>query len=319
MCRWLLILALLAVTGTAWGQPTAMDRTTAAWNASVAAERSVAQLAAKRSALAARFQTELAAVDRLKKARGWRRDRDLREKLSEAEGLGRQLETATADLFRAQLQLDTARRTLVIAIDAELAAGPAAPRKMQLDRARAQVLPQTKRAHKIVLPSTQIDPLADPAELIEQAKLLRQSEAELQKQIKGLEIQARELDRIAALRKHNERTREMDRRDDNSSRKSPGSGTGRTAIADADSPLPEAPPDGPTETGGNPMFEMDSTIVLVEIVDQPTIDSLKSAQRSGDPKARAEALRKAREGVMKKAEQMRKAAQEAETRARQKR
>jgi hypothetical protein len=315
--RWVVVLVLLAVSLTAWAQPTQMDKTTAAWNAAVAAERNLAQLAQKRSTLAARFQTELRAVDRLKNSpRSWRRDKELRDKLSEANEIGRQLESATADLGKAQKLVDNARKTLVAAIDAELATSPATARKTQLAKARAQVLPQSRRAHRIVLPSTQIDPLADPAELIEQARLLRQSEAELQKQIQGLEIQAKELERVAQLRKHNERTREMDRRDDNSSRKGPGNGTGRTAEATADN-SPEGPAPPPTEPTSNPMFEMDSTIVLVEIVDQPTIDSLRNAQRSGDPKQRAEALRRAREGVIKKADQMRAAAKQAEDRAKQ--
>ena len=317
MLRWVLVLLVALSAVPAGAQPTQMDKTTAAWNASVAAERNLAQLAQKRTVLAARFQTELRAVDRLKNSpRSWRRDKELRDKLSEANEIGRQLEAVTSDLGKAQKLVESARKTLVAAIDTELATSPTEPRRVQLNKARAQVLPQSRRAHRIVLPSTQIDPLADPAELLEQARLLRQSEAELQKQIQGLEIQAKELERVALLRKHNERTREMDRRDDNSSRKGPSSGTGRTAEATADN-SPEGPAPPPTEPTSNPMFEMDSTIVLVEIVDQPTIDSLRNAQRSGDPKQRAEALKRAREAVIKKADQMRAAAKQAEDRAKQ--
>jgi hypothetical protein len=313
MLRWFLVLVLAVVSTTAQAQaPTLLERTTQAWNASVSAERRVAQLAAQRTALVTRWQTELAAVDRLKQSRSWNRDRQLREKLSETNELGKQLETLTAELGRAQGQLAFARRTLVAAIDTELAAGPNTARTAQLQKARAQVSPSiaSAKAHRIVLPALKIDPLADPEELEQQAKALRESELELQKQIKGLELQTKELERVAMLHKHNNRTREMDRRDDNSSRKTANGGDRGTGAA--------APEDaGPNPTTDGMMFEMDITIVLVEIVDQPTIDSLKSAQRSGDPKARAEALKRAREGALKKAAQMRSVAKQAEDKAKQ--
>jgi hypothetical protein len=313
MLRWILVLVVLvSAVPAGWAQaPTLVDKTTQAWNASASAEKRVAHLSAQRAALGVRWQTELAAVDRLKRSRSWNRERELPKKLSEANELGKQLEAVTSDLRRAQAQLAFARRTLVVAIDTELAAGPNTPRKTQLEKARAQVMPQLPKAQRIVMPQLRIDPLADPAELEEQAKALRESELELQKQIQSLDIHAKDLDRVAMLRKHQDRTREMDRRDDNSSRKNPSGGNDRTtAVGDAEAIPP--PTDGP-----NPMFEMDVTIVLVEIVDQPTIDSLKSAQRSGDPKARAEALKRAREGAIKKAAQMRAVAKQAEDKARQ--
>lgn len=320
--RWLLVLVLVAgvcPTSTAWAE-SLLDKTTVAWNAALAAEARVSQLATQRSSLAKRWQDELKAVDRLKNApRSWRRDAELREKLSEANEVGTQLERVTADLARAQTQLANARRAVVAAIDTELAAGPSAPRKAQLARARAQVMPQNRKARRIVLPDSKIDPHADPEELDQQAAALREAEAELQKQIKGLETQAKELERIAMLRKQHDRTKEMDQRDDNSSRKNPNGtgGRGGTAAEATDNPAEPSPTD-PGGGGGPPAnFEMDAQITLAEVVDPATIDSLKSSERSGDPSKRAVVAKQTRDAVAKKLEQLRAQRKKVEERAKQ--
>ncbi|HEU0032279.1 MAG TPA: hypothetical protein VFQ53_16725 [Kofleriaceae bacterium] len=307
MCRWLLVLCLaVATSATVWAQPAppALVQTTQAWNASVAAERRVSQLAAQRGALNQRYQDELDTIDRLKNQKAsWRRDRELRDQMSEANETAKQLAAVTGELGRAQTQLATARRNLVAAIDAELATNPPAARRARLDQARAQVMPQTKsKVHRIVLPDMKIDPLADPEELDQQAAALRDAETALQAQIKGLEVQSSELERIAMIRQQHERTAEMDRREDNSSRRTQPTGGGRTAAESlGDRPSPQSP----DSSGPPPSFEMDLSIALAEVIDPSTIDSLNQAQRSGDPARRAAAAKQARDAVVKKLEQLR--------------
>ncbi len=323
MRPWVLALVLSAASvapvGRAWAQPAGLvESTTRAYNSSSAAERRVADLAAQRNTLAQRYEDELRSIDRLKNQRAsWRRDRELRDQLSEANESAKKLASVTSDLAAAQTQLASARRVLISAIDAELAANPAATRKAQLDTARAQIMPTRRAAHRIVLPDLQIDPLADPEELDQQAAALRASEAELARQIGGLDTQAKELDRVAMLRKQHDRTNEMDRREDNTSRRntpaSGGRGGSPEAVADSGGP------DGrPGEAGAPPpSFEAEASVVLAEVVDTSTLDSLDRAQRSGDPKQRAEAAKRARDAVAAKLDLLRIKRAQIEQRAKQ--
>jgi hypothetical protein len=188
MLRWILMFVLAVASATGWAQSgsgSLMDQTTQAWNVSAAAEQALTSANRLRIDLNAKFQVELEAIKRLKNSpRSWRRDRELKDKLSDTDALARKLETATGDVRRATEQLAAARRKLIVAIDAELASKPAAPRRAQLDQARAQVAPQSRKATRIVLPDMQIDPLADPEDLDQQAAI-KNAEIELQNQIRG--------------------------------------------------------------------------------------------------------------------------------------
>jgi hypothetical protein len=165
-----------------------------------------------------------------------------------------------------------------------------------------------------VLPDMQIDPLADPEDLDQQARAIRNAEVELQNQIRGLEAQAKELDRIAMLRKQHDRTRELDSRDDTSPRKgSTPNGTRSGGVAAEDAPNPTAPGGGP-DTGS---FEMDAKITLAEVVDPSTINVLTQSQRSNDPKQRANAARVTRDAVQRKLGQLRDKRMQVENRAAQ--
>jgi hypothetical protein len=172
-----------------------------------------------------------------------------------------------------------------------------------------------RKAHRIVLPDLQINPLWAPDELDQQAAALRESETELQAQMKGLEVQAKELEQIAILRKQHERTNEMNIRDESGSRRTTSPGSGKAAEA-ADSAPPAPTTDRPGE-GASPSFEMDASISLAEVVDPSTLDQLKSAQRSNDPEKRAAAARKAHDAVQKKLEQLRAHRKQVEERAKQ--
>ncbi len=316
MRGWVLSLMLaVAPVATVWAQSTPLiETTTRAYNSSSAAERRVAELSSQRAGLVQRYESELRSIDRLKNQRAsWRRDRELRDQLSEANETAKKLASVTSELAAAHGQLATARRALIAAIDGELATGPTASRKAQLDQARAQLTPQRRTAHRIVLPDMQIDPHADPEELDQQAAALRASEAELVRQIGGLETQTRDLERVAMLRKQHDRTNEMDRRDDNTSRRNTTqSNGGREAVADS-----AGPPDQAPGTPAPGTFEMEASIVLAEIVDTSTLDSLQRAQRSGDPTQRAEAAKRLRDAVAAKLEHLRVKRAQVEQRAKQ--
>jgi hypothetical protein len=297
--------------------------TTRAYNTSIAAERRVAQLATYRNQLAGRYDVELRRIDQLKKQRAsWRRDRELRDQLSAALETANKLKAAATELARANDQLAAARRALVGAIDRELALGPTAPRRTQLAKARAAVAPAGGRTpNRIVLPDTKIDPLADPEELDLQAAALRDTEAELARQVTGLEVQAKELDRIVAIRKQHDRASEIARREDDTPRRgsTPNASAKTLGAGDAaaeDGASPSADPSSRGDSIGS-SFESEATVVLAEVVDPSTIDSLHRAQRSGDPAQRALAAKNARDAVAARLEQLRQKRRQIEARARQ--
>jgi hypothetical protein len=315
MARWVLMLCLAVASTTAWGQ--SIQATTQAYNAAAAAERAVAQVTARRNALAQHWQGELRELDRVKNApRSWRRDREVSAKLSETDALGTQLEAVNGELARATRALAVARGRLVAAIDAELALGPDAARRTRLLEARAQVVPRGTKARRIVLPDLQVDPLADPEELDQQAAALRETEAELGAQLEGLQVQHDALERIATLRKQHDRTHQLDRREDNTSRKNVSASAGNrgdTAEVSLDDAGPPAPESGGPGVGS---FEMTASITLAEVVDPGTIDTLNRAGRSGDPKVRGEATLKLHDAVKQKLDQLRQARRRVEERAR---
>jgi hypothetical protein len=318
MSRWLLVLVLTVASATAWAQPAASPSlvTAKAQADTNALARRVTQLTQSRNALAKQYAEQVAAVDSLKKQRSsWRQQRELRDRLAEAQDTASKLTAVTSDLARANSSLATARRSLVTAIDAELAAGAGGPRVSELTRLRAQHVQQApRRVQRIVLPELEIDQLADPEELDQQAAALRESEQLLQNQIAGLEKQASDLDAVAKLKKQHERAGDLARRDDDQPQRTALQGTGfrgGTAAEDAASgPTPGPPSSDGLNSGGSSSgssgFESDASIVLAEVVDAGTIDTLTRAQRSGDPAQRALAAKKTRDAVAGRLEQLRK-------------
>jgi TolA-binding protein len=336
MLRWWLTFVLTVVSTTAWAQPAAPPgaqvdarlaaTTRQAQDAVTAAQRYVAQLAAQRDAIRQRLNEQLAAIDRLKRGpRGWRTKTQLEEKLSEANETQKQLEAADVQVEGAQHRLAGARATLATAIDAELRAGVTGPREASLRALRAEVTPR-RAARRIVLPDTRVDPRLDPEELDEQVAAIKQGEAELERQIRGLEARADELQHAYDLRRQHARTLELDQRDDNSSRRTAqGSSNGR-AVGDDSSGSPQSegfgggaggsssPPGGQTPPPSTPptssespgaVFESDAHIVLPDVVDPAVLDGIRSAQRSGDLGQRAAAVRKARDAVTTKLKDLR--------------
>src|SRR5213078_1993416 len=202
MIRWLLVLAVTVASSTVSAEsrpsppppPPAIAATAKAESVAKAAEHQVARATLSRASLAQRYKDELERIDRLKNQRAsWRRDRELRDNLSDSLETANQLSAATRELERAKITLEQARRSYLAAIDAELGAGTTPARAQQLAQTRAQLAPQVNVApRRIVIPDFDIDPLADPEELDQRAAELRAAEEELGRQIAGLKAQADE-------------------------------------------------------------------------------------------------------------------------------
>lgn len=331
MRRWVIVLLLVMVSAIASAQPA---RTQRAQETATSVERQVGSLVTKRNALASRYETELKGIDRLKMQRAsWKRDRELRDQLSKSLETANQLAAVTRELQQAHTQLAAARRGLVDAIDAELKAGATGARAQQLQKLRGQLVPTVHRAKRIVIPDTEIDPYADPEDLEQQAKALRESEVQLQRQIVGLEQQAKELERVASLRKQHDRAGDLARRDDDQPRRgTPASNQGKGGIAAEDAGPTSGTPGqggGGSGSGGGPppsdnrdpsspsSVESDAPVVLQDVVDPATIDSLQKAQRSGDPAQRAAAAKRARDAVQSRLDQVRAKRAAIEARAKQ--
>nr|MBA3821352.1 hypothetical protein [Deltaproteobacteria bacterium] len=190
------------------------------------------------------------------------------------------------------------------------------PRAQQLARLKAQLVPPTQRlVHRIKIPNLELDPGADPEDLDLQAAQLRALEAELQRQIGGLEKQSKDLERVAELRTSHDRASVLDRRDDGQPSRNPQQASGgREAVDGAASPE-----NG--DTGGSseppPSFESEATVVLADVVDPTTIDTLTRAQRSGDPAQRAKAAARTRDAVKAKLDLLRQKRAQIEQRAKQ--
>ncbi|MGE0401040.1 MAG: hypothetical protein AB7T06_30300 [Kofleriaceae bacterium] len=331
MSRWLivLVLALAPAIASAQSSPTAVTQKAQADTRQ--AERRVTTLTANRNVLARQYDDQLKAIDRLKEQRvSWGRDRKLRDALAEAKVTATKLEDAAAELGRATRQLATLRRDLARAIDAELATATQPARIAELASWKARLAPPApkKNLQKIVIPDLEIDPLADPEELDQQAAELARAEQELARQAIGLDKQAKELDEVAKLRKAHERSNDLAKRDDDQPQRSAreGTGGGRAVLTGAEDQAPEAGNGGSSPPPGDglgdvqsPMFESDVTVILGNVIDASTIDTLTKASRSGDPAQRAQAAKRARDAVNMRLEQLRKKRAEIEAAARARR
>lgn len=331
---WVTIALAMAIPAIGWAQavpaPAIVDKANAAVTG---AAQKINQLVAQRGQLTARYQQQLAAIDRLKKQKAsWRRDRELNGAQADANDTAKRLTTVDAQLQSAQRALLTARATAVRAIDAELAAGAKGPRATQLAAVRAKLVPPLPVPKKIVIPDAEIDPLADPQELEQQAAALAEVERQLEAQRKGLDSQHKDLAMVAELRGAHDRAGELATRDDDQpqrggSRTSSGSRTSAESDAQgaggAGSGAP--PPSNDDSSGGlfgsdRPTagsFETNVAVALGEVIDRSTIDGLVKASRSGNPKQRAEAAKHARDAVAKRLAQLRTQRAQIEARAKQ--
>jgi hypothetical protein len=329
------VCALAVASATAWAQPgpsptqTAISAPSAAQVAATdqglaavdQALRKVSQLATERNKLDQHYKDQLAASDRLKNERAsWRRDRDLRASMADANDTAKRLEAMNKDLAAATAALATARKSLAAAIDAELAAGATGARGGQLARVRADL--DTKlgaKPKKIVMPDDVDIATLDPEDLEQQAQAIADTEKQLANQVAGLDQQATELARLAELRKSHDRANDMMiREDDQPHRDVHPTSAGTTSATNL---APSSNSGGGTGgtattqngTGGNDFtgdktssFETEATFVLGEVIDPSTLDTLARASKSGDPAKRAAAARATRDAVAARLEQLKK-------------
>jgi hypothetical protein len=281
-------LTVLLATGVAGAEPSQADQAVAA---AVAAGTKLGELAEQRARLAKNYQDELATIDQLKHEKpSWRRDRELRAALTDANDTAGQLGQAADAVAAAQRGLADARVAAVAAIDAELAAGDVpGQRAHQLAQLRARVAPPPA-PKKLVIPETEIDPLADPEELEHQAAAVRAAELELSRQVTGITAQVQELERQAELRGQHERAGILLQRDDDQpQRVQPHTAGGN------DTPVL---PTGGDRFGPNPTnFESEASVVLGDVIDHAALEGMLRASRSGDPARRAQAAKRAEAAV----------------------
>src|ERR1044071_3425444 len=119
MSRWWMVLVIAVASSTASADPRqaapsstgvkGLAVTATAETAARSAEQLVTRLAAKREALARLYQDQLGQIDRLKNQRAsWRRDRELRDRLSESLETANQLSAATRELGQARGDFESA-------------------------------------------------------------------------------------------------------------------------------------------------------------------------------------------------------------------
>ena len=295
-------------------QPTPLDVAIAT---AQRAEKARADLVARRAELARRYQDEVAEIDRLKRQQAsWRRDRALRARLASSLETARALTELADRIKRAGAELARARAAAVIAIDRALPT--AGPRRAELERRRRAWAPAPPPPRRIVIPDEALDPLADPEELALQAAALRDSEAELAREIDRLAQQAERFDRIAAVRKQHDRAEELDRRDDGDPRRVASRGGAEAAQDGVASPLPPTEDSGPSSDPAAGFGDgRELSTALAEVVDPATVDALRKAERSTDPATRAAAARRAREAVVQRLARLRKQRGVIEGRARE--
>jgi hypothetical protein len=329
---WIVLVVLALVAGTAVAGPDktaeALAAETDAATAKLAKDQKArAALVATKATLAKRYDAELAAVDRLKEQKkSWRRERQLQDAQAAALDTSKEIEKVAGKIAALDAKIAADKRAVVVAIDAELPALADGARKRQLTSSRSASAPKAAaKVHKIVVPDAEIDPLADPEELDQQAAALRSTESELDKQLKALDEQTRRLIKAAELRKAHDRAGDLAQRDDDQPRRSGTGGGGRTAGLDDDNGTPQAS-DGPgdLEPGESPPpmggdlggFQGEETAqLLTDVIDPATGELLRRAGRTTDPATKAEAAKAARDQVKARLEALRKKRAAVEARA----
>ena len=315
---WLTCVLLLVTSVAAWAQPSlpaekAVDKALVTVRAS---DQKVAQLSSQKVQLLRRQQQQLVAVDRLKREKAsWRKDRELNAALADANDTAKRLGVIDAQLRAANQQVANARQAAVIAIDVERATATGV-RLAELNRLRVQLAPVAPAPKKIVLPNAEIDPLADPNELEQQVKEILAIEKQLDAQRRGLDQQSKDLLAVGNLRQAHDRAGELSTRDDDQPHRGAPRSGGRSDEASA------SPNDAVGTGGGNfgsdKSQSLESTaVVLGEVIDRSTIDSLNRASKSTDPKTRAEAAARAAKAVSDRLQKLKNQRLMIEQRARQ--
>lgn len=290
------------------------------------AQTMLRQRTVEKNGIATAYAAALAAVDELKKQRaGFRRDRDLRDKLAVSLELAKALASANQRVIAAQAVVVKANALLVAgrldAINRELAqAGLPEARRLLLLAERDRAAVPSAPVKKIVVPSLEIDPLADPEELEAQAAALRQSESEITRQLEGLAKQEVAALRAEELRRNHARAMEVTNRDDDQPRRGDQQARSTRGVADENGAAPQTgnPPGGDLSTLGNPAASTslgDFGVVLADLVDKKQLAALRGAARSDDPAMRAAVAKATRTAVQARLELLRAKRAEMEARA----
>ncbi|MBP9087788.1 MAG: hypothetical protein KBG15_16835 [Kofleriaceae bacterium] len=292
------------------------------------AQATLRQRTAEKNALSVSYAAALAAVDELKKQRaGFRRDRDLRAKLSASLELAKALATANQRVLAAQATVVKITSLLVAgkldAINRELAQpGLSEARRVVLLAERNRVAAPSAPVKKIVVPSMEIDPLADPEELEAQAAALRQSEIEIGYQLDGLAIQEAAALRAEELRRNHARAIDVTTRDDDQPRRGDQQARSARDGADQSAVAPQGGPGGPSREEGGGLVSPtvssslnDFGVVLADLVDKKQLAALRGAARSDDPTMRAAVAKATRAAVQARLELLRVKRAEMEARA----
>ncbi|MEZ4363923.1 MAG: hypothetical protein R3B48_27355 [Kofleriaceae bacterium] len=320
-----LVLALLLAARSAAAD--ARGDTDAALVELRAAEAAVRSATSSKQALGARYEGELRAIDRLKKQRGsWRRDRQLRESLAASLETAKHLETANVALLKATARHKAAQQRSLVAIREELETASEASRITSLIAQRDRLAPPQRASKKIILPNLELDPLADPEELDQQAAEIRQSEAAVSAEIASLEERSSRLLRVAELRRQHTRAEAMSDREDGQNRRGTFRSDGRPSPAEAGAGDASGNPGGGPSGGGddyrqgNTFGEIatlaESSMVLGDVIDAATLETLRKAQASSDPTVRAAAAKRAAAAAAAKLEALRQQRALIEARAR---
>lgn len=281
------------------------------------AERTRADLTARRTQVAAQHQQALSQIDTLKRQKpSWRRDRELRSKLATSLELATSLASLAEQLKRVTADVVRTRDRAVAAIERALPLVSGSQRA-ELERRRRSWTAPRPEPRRIVLPDDALDLLADPEELEQQAAALRESELALGGEIERLAQQADRLDRMAAVRKQHDRSEQLDRRDDVDPRRSAARSGGEPAASDDAAPPVGDVPEGDVSGAGGGGDSSDFATVLAEVVDPKTVDALRSSERSTDPSVRAGAARRARQAVAERLTRLRQRRAAIEQRARE--
>ena len=290
------------------------------------AQTSLRQRTAEKNALSASYAAALAAVDELKKQRaGFRRDRELRGKLAASLELANALATANQRVITAQTDVTNAQARLAAgkleAITRELAQpGLLETRRVVLLAERDRAAAPSAPAKKIVVPSMEIDPLADPEELEAQAAALRQSEIEITHQLDGLAKQETAALRAETLRRNHARAIDLTTRDDDQPRRGDQLARGGREVSNVDAAVTpgNATPRGEAGTLSNPAGSStlsDFGVVLADLVDKKQLAALRGAARSDDPAVRAAVAKATRTAVQARLDFLRSKRAEMEARA----
>jgi hypothetical protein len=266
------------------------------------------------------YNSQLAEVDKLKKARAsWRRDSKLRAQKARSQKTAMALQKLDRKLRAQRTLVRSERKRLAAAIRRELAASPSPARQKQLARTLKKVRQGLRRApKKIAMPDLELDEFADPEELMEQVALIERAEAELARQQKQLERRANRYAHMEELRAKRNRADALGAFDDDRVRRSTGRiggpkdarteadspSAGGAGLSDSDSsqdPGSPAPPESFEDDGG---FDAVS-VVLADVVDEDTQNALRKAQRSSSLRTKARATAKARKQVQSQLEVLR--------------